>query len=203
MAEYSGMVADRERDRATARQVAPRGVFQTERLRLLPIDARHASELWELHQDEGIARWYPLSREQALRFAERMESSWTRGVGKWLAYEESTGAVVGRGGPSWAVVEGTECVEIGWALRQEVWGRGYATEIGRAGLDHAFSVLGVEEVVAFTEVHNARSRAVMKRLGMRYVRQILRPGFVAGSFEMLEDAPFALYQVTRPAHDPS
>jgi RimJ/RimL family protein N-acetyltransferase len=171
---------------------------RTERLRLVPISTKHAPELWEIHQDEGVARWYPLSREQALRFAEAMESSWRRGVGKWLAYEESTGALVGRGGPSWAVVEGAECVEIGWALRQEVWGRGYATEIGRAGLDYAFSVPGVEEVVAFTEVHNARSRAVMERLGMRYVGQILRPGFVAGSSEMHEDAPFALYRVDRP-----
>ena len=170
---------------------------------MVPIDARHASELWELHQDEGIARWYPLSRDEALRFADRMESSWRRGVGKWLAYEESTGAFVGRGGPSWAAVEDAECVEIGWALRQEVWGRGYATEIGRAGLDHAFSVLGVEEAVAFTEVHNARSRAVMERLGMRYVRQILRPGLIAGSAEMQEDVPFALYRITRAAHDPS
>ena len=198
------MGADRERDRATEWQLASRGVHRTERLRLVPIDASHAPELWELHQDEGIARWFPLSREQALRFAERMESSWRRGVGKWLAYEQSTGALVGRGGPSWAVLEGAECVEIGWALRQEVWGRGYATEIGRAGLDHAFSVLGgVEEVVAFTEVHNARSRAVMERLGMRYARQIRRPGVVAGSSEMHEDAPFALYRITRAAHDPS
>ena len=169
----------------------------------MPIDARHASKLWELHQDEGIAPWHPMSREQALRFAERMESSWRRGVGKWLAYENSTGAFVGRGGPSWALVEGAECVEIGWALRQGVWGRGYATEIGRAGLDHAFSVLGVEEVVAFTEVHNMRSRAVMERLGMRYVRQILRPGLIAGSGEMHKEAPFAFYRITRAAHGPS
>ena len=90
---------DRERDRATEGQPASHGVYRTERLCLVPIDARHAPELWELHQDEGIARWYPLSRERALRFAERIENSWTRGVGKWLAYEESTGAFVGRGGP--------------------------------------------------------------------------------------------------------
>ena len=182
--------------------MASLGAYRTERLRLVPIGAKHAVELWEIHQDEGIARWYPMSREEAMRFAERMERGWRdRGLGKWLAYEESTGAFVGRGGPSWAVVEGAECVEIGWALRQEVWGRGYATEIGRAGLDHAFSVPSVEEVVAFTEVHNARSRAVMERLGMRYVGQILRPGFVAGSSEMQEDAPFALYRVGRLGRD--
>jgi RimJ/RimL family protein N-acetyltransferase len=203
MAEFSGMGAHREVDRVTERQVASRGVYRTQRLRLVPIDARHAPELWELHQDEGIARWYPLSKEEALRFVERMESSWRRGLGKWLAYENSTGAFVGRGGPSWTVVEGAGCVEMGWALRQELWGRGYATEIGRAGLDHAFSVPGVEEVVAFTEVHNVRSRAVMERLGMRYVRQILRSGLIAGSSEMQEDAPFALYRITRAAHDPS
>ena len=182
MAEYSGMGAGRKGDRATERHVASRGVYRTERLRLVPIGARHASVLWELHQEEGIARWYPLGREQARRFAERMESSWRRGVGKWLAYEEeeSGGAFVGRGGPSWAVLEGAQCVEIGWALRREAWGRGYATEIGRAGLEHAFWVAGVEEeVVAFTEAHNARSRGVMERLGMRYVGQVLRPGFVS------------------------
>ena len=83
------------------------------------------------------------------------------------------------------------------------WGRGYATEIGRAGLDYAFSVLGVEEVVSFTEVHNARSRAVMERLGMRYVGRILRPGLIAGSAAVHKDAPFALYRITRSAHDPS
>ena len=173
-------------------------MYRTERLRLVPIGTRHASELWELHQDEGIARWYPLSREQALRFAERMESSWERGLGKWLAYEESTGALVGRGGPSWAVVESAERAEIGWAFRRAVWGRGYATEIGRFGLDYAFSVPGVEEVVSFTEVHNARSRAVMERLGMRHVRQILRPGFIEGSDVVHEEAPFAFYRITRP-----
>ena len=81
--------------------------------------------------------------------------------------------------------------------------RGYATEIGRFGLDHAFSILGVEEVVAFTEVHNVRSRVVMERLGMRYVGRILRPGLIAGSAGVHEAAPFALYRITRPAHDPS
>jgi RimJ/RimL family protein N-acetyltransferase len=164
------------------------GVYQTERLRLVPIGTRHAPELWELHQDEGIARWYPMSRDEAVRFADRMEQGWRdRRLGKWLAYEESTGAVV----------EGAECVEVGWAFRRAVWGRGYATEVGRAGLDYAFTVLGVGEVVSFTEVHNTRSRAVMERLGMCYVGEILRPGFVAGSAVLHEEAPFALYRITR------
>ena len=98
-------------------------------------------------------------REQALRFAERMERARGRAGSAASGWPTRSRAARSSGGASWALVEGAERVEIGWALRQEVWGRGYATEIGRAGLDHAFWVPGVEEVVAFTEVHNARSRA--------------------------------------------
>src|SRR4028119_362936 len=151
LAEYSGVGADREKDRATERRVASRGVYRTERLRLVPFDARHAPELWELHQDEGIARWDPVSREQALRFAERMESSWTRGVGKWLAYEESTGAFVGRGGPSWAVVEGTEYGEDRWAVRREAGGPGDTSAVGAVG-GRGGRAWGVVEGAEYVEV---------------------------------------------------
>ena len=63
-------------------------------------------------------------------------------------------------------------VEIGWALRHEFWGRGYAAEIGRAGLAFAFDVLGVQAVVSCTDHHNVRSRAVMERIGMRYAGEL-------------------------------
>ncbi|MGH9155395.1 MAG: GNAT family N-acetyltransferase [Acidimicrobiales bacterium] len=39
-------------------------------------------------------------------------------------------------------------VEVGWALRRPCWGQGYATEIGNAGLEFAFTNLGVRAVVS-------------------------------------------------------
>ena len=62
----------------------------------------------------------------------------------------------------------TPCVEIGWRLAQGLWGRGYATEAGRAVLAHAWDALALPGVVSFATVGNERSRAVMARLGMRY-----------------------------------
>ena len=59
------------------------------------------------------------------------------------------------------------CVEIGWRLAREHWGMGYATEAARAWLAHGFDALGLPEIVAFTNAGNARSLAVMARLGMR------------------------------------
>jgi len=60
----------------------------------------------------------------------------------------------------------TPCVEIGWRLAFEHWGRGYATEAGRLALSYGFGSLALSEVVSFTSATNHRSRAVMERLGM-------------------------------------
>jgi RimJ/RimL family protein N-acetyltransferase len=61
----------------------------------------------------------------------------------------------------------TPCVEVGWRLAFEHWGHGYATEAARLALGYGFGSLALSEVVSFTSATNHRSRAVMKRLGMR------------------------------------
>jgi RimJ/RimL family protein N-acetyltransferase len=58
------------------------------------------------------------------------------------------------------------CVEIGWRLARNFWGKGFATEGGRAALNVGFERLRLPAIVSFTAVGNLRSRAVMERLGM-------------------------------------
>lgn len=140
--------------------------------------------------------WKP-TLEEAEKQAKLWAFCWRElGVHKWMAYDRDSGELIGRGGLSrtpadddwgrihaflppepWAreVVVGSRgggvhanWLEIGWALRREFWGRGYASEIGRAGLDFAFDVLHVEAVVSCTVGRNRRSRAVMERIGMPY-----------------------------------
>ena len=60
----------------------------------------------------------------------------------------------------------TPCVEIGWRLAAEHWGRGYATEAARAALQFGFEKLQLSEILSFTVPKNVRSRRVMERLGM-------------------------------------
>ena len=61
-----------------------------------------------------------------------------------------------------------EDVEVGWHLHPSVWGRGYATEIGRAAAQRAFDT-GIDEVFAIVRPGNERSSKVARRLGMEYV----------------------------------
>jgi RimJ/RimL family protein N-acetyltransferase len=62
----------------------------------------------------------------------------------------------------------TPCVEIGWRLAREHWGKGYAVEAAAVALRAAFGPLGLREVVSLTVPANVRSRRVMERLGMRH-----------------------------------
>lgn len=161
----------------------------TERLRLEPIGPADAVRLWQLHQDEGIAEWWDgaWSEEQARERALSGGRGWEAdGVEKWMAYHRETNLLLGRGGMSRAEIEGTSQLEVGWTLLSAHWGKGYATEIGRASLAFARDELGESEVIAFTEPHNTRSRAVMERLGMRYSHDFVH-----------HDLPMVLY-VRRP-----
>jgi RimJ/RimL family protein N-acetyltransferase len=187
----------------------------TARLRLEPIGLGHADDLWRLHQDEAVAAWHggPWTVEDAHRYAAAMARHWAAdAAGKWVAYDLGTGELVGRGGLSRlgpksavtgriaALLPGggwlSDRLELGWTVRSDLWGQGYATEIGGAGLAYAFGDLEAEEVVAFTERHNRRSRAVMQRLGMRHVGGLLARGLVEGRPGIHDDAPFALYTAT-------
>jgi RimJ/RimL family protein N-acetyltransferase len=196
----------------------PPGSRRTARLRLEPISPAHAGDLWRLHQDEAVAAWWggPWSVADADRFATVMARAWADdGAGKWVAFELGTGGLVGRGGLSRLPPDGAttrqiasavgtdgwarDRLELGWTVRSALWGWSYATEIGQAGLALAFEELGAEAVVAFTERHNRRSRAVMERLGMAYVGEVLAPGLVEGRPGVHDHAPFALYLRRHPA----
>lgn len=179
-------------------------VILTGRLVLTPIGPEHIADLVRLHADPNVAYWNAgaWSEAEARRFAVEMQRRWMRDqVGKWIAHRRSDGVLVGRGGLSLAVVDGRRRPELGWALRDEMRGQGFATEIGAAGLEFGFEVLGASEVVAFTEAHNLASRAVMERLDMTFVKIMTAPGLVEGSAEIHDGAPFVLYRIHQSSHD--
>ncbi len=60
----------------------------------------------------------------------------------------------------------TPCVEIGWRLAADCWGKGLATEGASAVVRHTFDVLGLASLVSFTVPANIRSRRVMEKIGM-------------------------------------
>jgi len=108
---------------------------------------------------------------------ERQARQWDEhGLSLWWWRERATGELVGMGGLNRAEVEGEPCVEVGWSLPTHRHDQGFATELGRASIEWGRAELGLERIVAFTLPENERSRAVMERLGMTYVRDFRRKG---------------------------
>ncbi|KHL13395.1 RimJ/RimL family protein N-acetyltransferase [Mumia flava] len=92
------------------------------------------------------------------------------GYGYWAAVERDTGRFVG-----WFHLRpgrdaGPDEPELGYRLRRDAWGRGYAAEGSRALVDHAFADLGASRVYAEAMAVHTASRRVMEKSGLRYVR---------------------------------
>ena len=58
-------------------------------------------------------------------------------------------------------------IEIGWRLREDAWGHGYAKEAALASLQAGFERFGAKEIFAITVIENEASWGLMTRLGMR------------------------------------
>lgn len=57
-------------------------------------------------------------------------------------------------------------IEVGWRLRADLWGRGYAREAAAASLDWGWAHLNADRIIAITVPANTRSWGLMERLGM-------------------------------------
>jgi len=102
------------------------------------------------------------------RFAREIEAFARNGHGKWALRRKSDGAYLGYCGvsPIWPTLPPAPGLEIGWRLVRAAWKRGYASEAARAALADIFARTSAAEVIAFTHPDNARSLAVMDRLGL-------------------------------------
>ena len=152
-----------------------------------------------LNADPEVMRYFPspLTEAESNALAFKLETIIARkGWGFWaveLRAEQRFIGFVGLNTP--ADLPFSPCVEIGWRLARDTWGKGYASEAARASLDFAFDTLDLEEVVAFTPVQNRRSRTVMQRLGMTDSGQNFEHPFVPDGCEYREHV---LYRISRP-----
>ena len=124
-----------------------------------------------LNDDPLVMEHFPahLTREQSDAMADRISTFLEEhGWGLWAVEVADTGEFVGFTGLAVPRFEAdfTPCVEVGWRLASSAWGLGYATEAARAGVQHGFEELELDEIVAMVEVHNVRSQNVMRKLGM-------------------------------------
>jgi RimJ/RimL family protein N-acetyltransferase len=146
--------------------VIPREL-RTERLLLRQWRQGDAEALGEIYAQPEFLEHNPARdpHEHVARFARAWEEV---GFSLWAAEDLESGRFIGRVGllrhHDWP--ESESPVEVGWVLHRDWWGRGLATEGGRAGLQCWREHLDDPQLIAITTPANRRSRAVMERLGL-------------------------------------
>ncbi|HVK55644.1 MAG TPA: GNAT family N-acetyltransferase [Burkholderiales bacterium] len=146
--------------------------FNTKRLCLRQWRVADREPFAALNADPKVMEFFPapLDRAASDSIAGRCQSLIAeRGWGFWAVELIQTRKFIGFVGLHIPVPElsFSPCVEIGWRIAYQHWGQGFATEAATGALWVGFELLDLSEIVAFTAVGNARSRAVMERLGMR------------------------------------
>jgi RimJ/RimL family protein N-acetyltransferase len=96
------------------------------------------------------------------------------GYGLWAVEERQSSAVIGRIGLIYP--EGWPGLEIGWALAQSHWGKGYATEGAKAAVNWAFEHLEIDELISLIDPENVKSASVAERIGETLKEQIVFRG---------------------------
>ena len=94
------------------------------------------------------------------------------GVGMWLlecARLRNVGCVELRPYPA------PGCVELTYLLDPVCWGQGLAARMAWTAITRAFSLPTIDAVIAGADAPNARSFAVMRRLGMQFHKDVEYP----------------------------
>lgn len=153
--------------------------IETNRLTLRPLTLDDLEAMSTLLGDGAALTYWgaPLDREGARRWIERNVERYRRdGFGRCAIVDRSTAELVGDAGLVWTEVEGVREVELGWIVRREAWGRGIATEAGRAWRGYAFERLSLPRIVSMVDEQNIASRRVAEKLGMSVERVALWGG---------------------------
>jgi RimJ/RimL family protein N-acetyltransferase len=126
-----------------------------------------------------IADGSTLEPAAAVAQIERFERHWEQyGYGLWAVELLDGGGFVGFAGLSQPLFlpEVMPAVELGWRFAVTHWGKGYATEAGRAALDFGFDQVGLDRVIGIADDSNTASWRVMEKLGMTLERTTVYPG---------------------------
>jgi ribosomal-protein-alanine N-acetyltransferase len=140
--------------------------LRTPRLLLREFKPEDAQGFYELNTDPEVIRYTGdppfVSVEAARTFIQDYDAYAKHGIGRWAVIEEATGDFVGFCGLK--KHEDGE-VDLGYRLRRDRWGRGYATEAAQRCIEYAFKELKLKSLIGRVAKDNHSSIRVLEKLG--------------------------------------
>lgn len=155
-------------------------MLETSRLRLREFVPQDAGALATVLGDPIAMQYYPAAFDRA------EIDAWIRrnraryfdpGFGLWAMVLKDSGEMIGDCGCFLRDVDGRDDIEIGYHVRRDLWGKGYATEAAQACMQYAFTRLGVNRVISLIRPENLQSIRVAEKNGMTCEKIIFWRGY--------------------------
>ncbi|MBA1228673.1 GNAT family N-acetyltransferase [Pseudomonas viridiflava] len=131
--------------------------------------------LFDIYGDPRTHLFNPAGPLTSLAQAESVLSRWlehwsVHGYGWWaVATDEAPDQVIGFGGIALHDYLGEQRVNLGYRFAEHAWGKGLATQLGKAGLAHAFESLHLPQVYGLVRPAHAASIKVLEKIGMQRI----------------------------------
>ena len=163
-------------------------ILQTPRLLLREFIPEDADALAQVLSDPETMRYYPAPYDRAgveQWIARNRQRYVEDGVGLWALELKSITEFIGDCGIIRQQVDGEHLYEIGYHLRRDFWGQGFATEAAIACREWALAHLKAERLISLIRPENMPSRRVAERNGMTIWKEIVWRGLPTLVYSMV------------------
>ena len=72
----------------------------------------------------------------------------------------------------------TPAIDIGWRLKRNAWGRGYAIEGAKRCLEFAFNELAINKIISVCTIQNSKSENIKRKIGMKKIGEFNHPKLI-------------------------
>ncbi len=161
--------------------------METRRLQLTIITPEDYQELLDMYAEPDTFKYIkPLQgktpEEYLKMLASRREQSLKKQGYYWVARLKSNQDLVGA--LNLNPFRDSERIQLGYQIRQQYWNQGFATEMGRAGIDFGFKIWQLDRIHAFVEKEHLASKQILKKLGFY---------LLDGAFALPDEVPIEMY----------
>jgi len=155
-------------------------IFKSKRLGFRNWTEKDLTEFAKINADLDVMEHFPklLTKNETSEFIDRLQNHYKKNGYNYFATEIlKTGELIGFIGLAYQnyKTDFTPATDIGWRLKKNAWGNGYATEGAKKCLEYGFNELNLDRIISVYTNKNKKSENVMKKIGMEKIGEFNHP----------------------------
>jgi ribosomal-protein-alanine N-acetyltransferase len=165
--------------------------IETERLLIRPFELGDIEASYEMNLDPDVSKYtgdggVVSKNEIKRRIVEDVFGDYEKyGFGRLAVELKGVNKFIGFTGLKY--LANINEVDIGYRFMKEYWGKGIATESGKACIKYGFVTLGLNRIIGLVLPENLGSIRVLEKLGFKYEKDIIDDGQIVKQYSLLKE----------------